>query len=82
MKTASIRALRTQFPKVRKLLEEEGEVVVTERGRPVLVLRPFDGHARPRPKTFDYYGRLRRRMPRRLSDDALRELEDESRGER
>jgi hypothetical protein len=64
------------------LLEEEGEIVVTDRGRPVLVLRPFDEHAALRPKKFDYYGRLRRRMPRRLSEDALRELEDANRGER
>ena len=30
MKTASIRDLRTQFPRVRRLLEQEGEIVVTD----------------------------------------------------
>ena len=82
MKTASIRALRTRFPEVRRLLEQEGELVVTDRGRPVLILRPFDSRPRKSPKKFDYYGRLRRRMPRRLSAAALRELDEANRGER
>jgi len=82
MKTASIRALRTQFPAVRKLLEREGEVVVTDRGRPVLVLRPFEARPRKHPKKFDYYGRLRRRMPEKISDEALRELDEANRGDR
>lgn len=33
MAKASIRQLRTEFPKVRAMIEREGEVVVTERGQ-------------------------------------------------
>ena len=32
--TASIRDLRNNFPRVKKLVEEEGEVVVTDQGTP------------------------------------------------
>jgi len=31
-KTASVRDLRNHFPKVRKIIEEEGEVLLTESG--------------------------------------------------
>jgi len=82
MKTASIRDLRTHFPRIRKLLEQEGELIVTDRGRPVLLLRPYDKRDNRRPKPIDYYERLRRRMPRRLSDAAVRELDEANRGER
>ena len=81
MKSASIRDLRTHFPKVRKLLEQEGELVVTDRGRPVFLLRPYEKRVRRREAPFDYYERLRRRMPRRLSDAAVRALDEANRGE-
>ena len=32
--TVTVRDLRNQFPKVRKLVETQGEVVLTEEGRP------------------------------------------------
>src|SRR5687768_9450756 len=63
MKTATIRDLRTQFPKVRRLLEQEGEIVITDRGEPVVVLRPYASPPRATAKPLDYYARLRWRMP-------------------
>jgi antitoxin (DNA-binding transcriptional repressor) of toxin-antitoxin stability system len=81
MKTASIRDLRTQFPKVRRLLEHEGQIEVTDRGRPIALMRPYDVPARRRPAPFDYYRRLRR-MPRRISDAGLREIDEADRAER
>jgi antitoxin (DNA-binding transcriptional repressor) of toxin-antitoxin stability system len=82
MKTASIRDLRTQFPKVRRLLEQEGEIIITDRGQPVVVLRPYAPPPRATAKALDYYARLRRRMPRPLSAKARRELDEANRGER
>jgi antitoxin (DNA-binding transcriptional repressor) of toxin-antitoxin stability system len=82
MKTATIRELRTSFPKVRELLEREGEIVVTDRGRPVITLRMYDEGRKARPTTVDYYARLRRRMPKPLSAKARRKLDEADRAER
>jgi antitoxin (DNA-binding transcriptional repressor) of toxin-antitoxin stability system len=81
MKTATIRTLRTQFPRVRQLLAQEGEVVVTERGKPVIVLRPYVARARAA-KRVDYYARLRNRMPSPLSRTQREALDQADRGER
>jgi prevent-host-death family protein len=82
MRTASIRALRTQFPKVRRAVEQEGEVVVTDRGTPILLLQPYRERARPWSSRIDYYARLVRRMPRPLSAAARKALDEENCGER
>jgi antitoxin (DNA-binding transcriptional repressor) of toxin-antitoxin stability system len=82
MKTATIRDLRTRFPEVRKLLEREGEIVVTDRGKPVVVLRAYSGAgAKPAP-AINYLARLRSRMPKRLTQAQRRALNEADRGER
>jgi antitoxin (DNA-binding transcriptional repressor) of toxin-antitoxin stability system len=82
MKTATIRDLRTQFPKIRRLLEQEGQLVVTDRGRPVILLQPYHERAPRRGPRVDYYARLRRRMPEPLSASGRRVLDEVNRGER
>jgi prevent-host-death family protein len=82
MKTATIRDLRTRFPEVRKLLEREGEVVVTDRGKPVVVLRSYDARSEGRIPTVPYYERLRRHMPKRLSKAKRQALDEADRAER
>lgn len=82
MKTATIRDLRTRFPEVRKLLERFGEIVVTDRGKPVVVLRNYETRSSGRTPEVDYYARLRRRMPKPLSKSARRLLEEADRAER
>lgn len=81
MKTATIRDLRTRLPHVRRLLEQEGEIVVTDHGKPVLVLRPYEQPANAG-EPIDYYARLRRRMPKALSRAARERLDEANRGER
>ncbi len=81
MKTATIRDLRTRFPAVRRRLEDEGEVAITDHGRPIAVLRAWDEKGR-RAKPVDYYARLRGRMPKPLSRAAREALEEAERGER
>ncbi len=69
--TATVRELRNQFPKVKTLVEREGEVIVTEQGTPRYRLTPYDpaeSAARPAPK--DYMARLRRHQPQPLSGAA------------
>ena len=82
MATATIRDLRTQFPRIRRLLDEEGEVIVTDHGRPVAILRSFQAPSTQRTEPVDYYARLRRRMPKPISVASRRALEEADRGER
>lgn len=82
MKTATIRDLRTQFPKVRRMLEQEGQIVVTDRGRPVMLLRPYQDRVARRDVTIDYYARLLRRMPEPLTAATRQALDEANRGER
>jgi len=81
--TATIRELRNHFPRVRKLVQQEGEVVVTDQGTPKYRLTPYLA-AGPKkaaaPK--DYLARLRRYQPRPISAAAARALHDANRGER
>ena len=81
--TATIRDLRNRFPEIRKLVEEEGEVIVTEQGAPryrLTRVSPTKGK-RPLPPK-DYMARLRRHQPRPISAAAARALDDANRGER
>jgi hypothetical protein len=78
----SVRDLRTQFPAVREVLEREGEVVVTERGRDAYVLRVVDAPARARAPNRDYYARVREIMPRPLTAAQSARLDGADRDER
>ena len=81
--TATIRDLRNRFPTIRKLVEQEGEVVVTEHGTPryrVTSYSPADRKRRVGSK--DYLKRLRRFQPRPVSAAAAAALHRANRGER
>jgi antitoxin (DNA-binding transcriptional repressor) of toxin-antitoxin stability system len=78
MAKASIRQLRTEFPKVRAMIEREGEVVVTERGQAAYVIRPCQAlqkKKQQKAKPFDYYARLIKRMPKPISKEASRAMD-------
>jgi antitoxin (DNA-binding transcriptional repressor) of toxin-antitoxin stability system len=83
MAVTTIRALRNHFPKVKSLVEAEGEVIVTDKGEPKYKLILYSP-VRPRksvpPK--DYVTRLSRYQPRPLSRAAAESLNAESRGDR
>jgi antitoxin (DNA-binding transcriptional repressor) of toxin-antitoxin stability system len=82
-RTATIRDLRNRFPKVRKLLESDGEVVLTERGEPRYRLTVYAPARRSkRPAAKDYLARLKRFQPRPLGVSAAKALEEENRGAR
>jgi antitoxin (DNA-binding transcriptional repressor) of toxin-antitoxin stability system len=81
-RSATVRDLRTRFPRVRRLVEQEGEVVVTDRGRPIIILRAYERPAEEHPVPIDYYARLRARMPKALSSKTRRDLDEADRGER
>ncbi|MCW5547489.1 MAG: type II toxin-antitoxin system Phd/YefM family antitoxin [Opitutaceae bacterium] len=82
MKTASVRQLRTEFPKVRDIIEREGEVVVTERGQAAYVIRPYRVVRKRKPAKKDYLARLLDNMPKPISAEASRAIDEMNRGER
>jgi antitoxin (DNA-binding transcriptional repressor) of toxin-antitoxin stability system len=81
--TTSIRDLRNHFPKVRKLVETEGEVLLTEKGRPRYRLTLYTPAAdQTPPPVKDYLERLKRYQPRAMSVAEARALHEDNRGGR
>jgi len=82
MATATIRELRNSFPRVRKLLDAEGEVVVTEQGAPAYLLTRYTPAGKPPVTPKDYLTRLRRHQPKPLTAAVAKALDDANRGPR
>jgi antitoxin (DNA-binding transcriptional repressor) of toxin-antitoxin stability system len=78
----SIRDLRNHFPKVRRMLETAGEVILTEKGKPRYRLTFYTPSSVEAPPAVDYWARLNSYQPKSLTDAQSRALEDENRGER
>ena len=81
--TATVRELRNHFPRVKKLVEEVGEVVVTDQGTAKYRLTLYTpAGPKKAPPRKDYMARLRRYQPRPLGAAAARALHEANRGER
>jgi hypothetical protein len=80
--TASVRDLRNHFPKVRKILEEEGEVLLTESGKARYRLLPYSAAPKKTPPAIDYWARLNSYQPKQISAEDSQALGDENRGDR
>ena len=80
--TTTVRELRNNFPRVRKLVETEGEVVVTEQGAPRYRLTRYTAAAKKPSAPKDYLARLRRHQPKPLTAAAAKMLHDANRGDR
>jgi antitoxin (DNA-binding transcriptional repressor) of toxin-antitoxin stability system len=82
MKTATVRELRNDFPKLRKLVETEGEVLLTEKGKPkyrlTLYTPPPDQKAPP----VDYWERLNSYQPDAMTEGEARTVYEDNRGDR
>ena len=78
----SIRDLRNHFPKVRRLVETQGEVILTEKGKPRYRLSLYTPDTPGKPAPVDYWARLNSYQPRTLTKSQARALHDENRGER
>lgn len=80
--TASIRDLRNHFPKVRKLVEAQGEVLLSENGQTrYRLLLHTEPPARSAP-SVDYWTRLTAHQPAPLTAAQSRALHAENRGDR
>ena len=78
----SIRDLRNRFPKVRKLVESQGEVILTEKGKPRYRLTLYTPDSVAKPPAVDYWARLNSYQPRAMTKAQSRALHAENRGER
>lgn len=80
--TATVRDLRNNFPRVRKLVEAEGEVVVTEQGEPKYRLTAYRSRRERKAAPKDYLSRIRAHQPKPLTRAAAKALHDATRGDR
>jgi len=80
--TASVRDLRNHFPRVRKIVETEGEVLLTESGKAKYRLILHTPKPKKAPAPIDYWGRLTAYQPNQLSAAQAQSLHDENRGNR
>ncbi|HKB90230.1 MAG TPA: hypothetical protein VKC60_06905 [Opitutaceae bacterium] len=80
--TASIRDLRNHFPKVRKILETEGEVLLTESGKAKYRLTRYAAGPGKTPPPIDYWARLNSYHPSPISAKEAQSLYNENRGDR
>jgi antitoxin (DNA-binding transcriptional repressor) of toxin-antitoxin stability system len=82
-RSATVRDLRNHFPKIRKLVETEGEVLLTERGKAryrLTLYTPAPSAKEPPPK--DYMARMKRYQPKPMSRAAAKAFYKAWRGER
>ncbi|MEY2880472.1 MAG: hypothetical protein RLZZ15_2852 [Verrucomicrobiota bacterium] len=82
MSTATIRELRTSFPKIRARIAREGEVIITDRGRAAFVLSTYTERPKKTKPQPDYYARLLSYMPKPMSKAAMDALDEANRGDR
>lgn len=81
-KTASIRDLRNRFPAVRKIVEAEGEVLLTDGGRPKYRLVLHTAPPEKSPPPVDYWSRLTSYQSKPISAKQAAALHEENRGDR
>jgi antitoxin (DNA-binding transcriptional repressor) of toxin-antitoxin stability system len=79
---ATIRDLRNRFPTVKKLVETESEVIVTEKGEPKYRLTLFTAVRARKGSPVDYWARLTAYMPEALTAEQAAALREETRGDR
>jgi len=79
---ASVRDLRNRFTEVRRRLEAEGEVLVTERGKPRYRLSLYTLKPEKVPPAVDYWARLNSYQPKPITRSQSQKLHAENRGER
>jgi antitoxin (DNA-binding transcriptional repressor) of toxin-antitoxin stability system len=64
------------------MLEHHEEVIITDHGRPVAVLKPVGRLPATTVVRVDYYGRLKGRMPKPLRRAKRKALDEADRDER
>jgi antitoxin (DNA-binding transcriptional repressor) of toxin-antitoxin stability system len=83
MTKVSVRDLRNRFATIRRLVESEGEVIVTDNATPRYRLTLYTAPGTTtKPVAKDYIERMKRHQPRPLGSQAARALDEANRGDR
>ncbi len=80
--TATIRDLRNRFPRLRRIVEAEGEVLLSEGGRTKYRLTLHTPPPVRKPAPVDYLARLQAYQPVPLTAAQAKALHEENRGDR
>jgi hypothetical protein len=78
----TVRELRGSFPTVKKIVETEGAVVVSDHGEPKYLLTLYTPAPQRLPQPKDYMARLKKFQRRSMSAAAAEALHGENRGDR
>jgi antitoxin (DNA-binding transcriptional repressor) of toxin-antitoxin stability system len=78
----TVRDLRNHFPKVRKLVELEGEVLLSESGRTKYRLVLHTPAPAKKPPSMDYWARLTAYQPAEITAAQAKSLDEANRGDR
>jgi hypothetical protein len=81
-KIATVRDLRNRFPQLRKIIEAEGELLLSESGRTKYLLKLYTPPPQAKPPAKDYMTRLKKFQPRPISEANAKAIHDENRGDR
>jgi antitoxin (DNA-binding transcriptional repressor) of toxin-antitoxin stability system len=83
MTKVSVRDLRNRFAKIKRLVESEGEVIVTDNATPRYRLTLYTPPGtKTKPVAKDYIERMKRHQPRPLAPQAAQALDEANRGGR
>jgi prevent-host-death family protein len=77
--TVTIRELRTDFRSVKRRVEEYGEVVITDHGKPAYVIKSLPTIPSGTADLPDYYSRLLNRQPKPISAETTNRFWEEER---
>lgn len=80
--TASIRELRTDFRTVKLKIEQYGQVIITDNGKPAYVVKAVARKSKASRPLPNYYARLLKEQPVPLTAGQSRRLHKENRGDR
>jgi hypothetical protein len=78
----TVRELRGSFPKVKKLIESEGAVIISDHGTPRYLITLYTPPPKLKPAPKDYLARLRKFQPQPISKAAAQALHEANRGDR
>lgn len=78
----TVRELRGSFPKVKKIVESEGSVIVSDHGEPKYLLTLYTPPPKRPALAKDYLARLKKFQPQPMSAAAAKAIHDENRGDR
>ena len=82
MTTATVRDLRNHFPKIRKLVESEGEILLSESCKAKSRLVLHTPRTSKTPPSINYWARLTAYQPIAMTAAQARSLHEENRGDR